>query len=435
MNNYSIFYENGNLKVINLTKKKELNKNEIYVLLHDLDSNDKTKVFSGGDKLIIKCARLCTSVTLENPEEFIKSKYRYLFKKSMDKINEGIKQIQIEKNKNKILKTQKALKITSFVAPIVLIATLNSMNNKNDLNIDYKDLMEPIPMEDMQTNNIVMEENIIKSINDEHMFKETLVEEKEEKPQVLGISKIDDTNIKQENVSINNFIYNVALNIEDNSKNDDIVQIQEKYSEEFDKAAKKWGISSDFLKGIMTHESHDTEKNLMQIIFRAFEDQKMDVYNYQDEKWVKAVLTNHPEKFNDFDIRITEDELNNPYTNIATAAILLNYSTNVLKTDNIFAICDYYNKGYGNFYKNLNAYEASSGLNKEQILGDPTNTEFLNYAYICGQGDPNYVANVFQYIPNTEKGSVYFYRMENNEKKLVTVNVEKTLANTLVSAR
>ena len=434
MNNYSIFLENGILRVLNKTRRKELTKNEIYVLLHDLDNNEKTKVFAAGEKIVIRCARLCANATLENPEEIVKSKYRYMFKKSLDKINEGIRIIQIEKNKEKMLKAQKALKISGFIAPLVLIAALNTTNNNKDINIDYKDFMEPIPKEDLISSNDAVKRDIIESINTEHLLKEKLVEVKN-KDEEVNINQIDTIYNKEENTSINHSEYNVALNIEDKSLNSDIMQIQDKYNNEFLKAGKKWGVSPEFLKGVMTHESHANEINLMQIVFKAFEDQKMDVYNYQDDRWTNAVLTNHPGDFNDVEIRISEEELNNPYTNIATSAILFNYSTNVLKTDNIFAICDYYNKGYGNFFKNINAYEANSGLSKEQILSDPLNTEFLNYAYICGQGDPNYVANVFQYIPNTENGSIYFYRMDNNEKKLITVNVEKTLTNTYASAR
>ena len=68
--------------------------------------------------------------------------------------------------------------------------------------------------------------------------------------------------------------------------------------------------------------------------------------------------------------------------------------------------------------------ENDTGKTTREVLDNPADTSFLTYSYACDAGDPNYVCNVMQYVPNKEDGGVYIYRFVDDEVKLVSVNVE-----------
>ena len=435
MNNYSIILDNNTLRVINKTKGKELTKNEIFVLLHDIDSNSNTKVFSGGENLIIKCTRIGVNAVLKNPEDIMKSKYRYLLSKTMNKLNEGVKQIQVKKHKGKPTLTQKALKITTAVAPVVLIAALTTCKSEIK-DVDSELFKEAIPMEDLHQNMLIdRNKEIIAELNNNDKIKETVTIANTNNIEVNNIVTNDnyqviDTVKKSKD---NEKAYNVDLNVSDLSNTSEIGNV-DKYTEEIEAAAKKYGWSPNFIKGLMTTESRGKEVNLMQIIHKAFNGQVMNIYNYDKDEWMKVVFTNTPDKFKDVDITISEEELKNPKTNISAAAIILNYYANNLDTDNILLICDAYNKGMGNINTNLKADCENIGKTYEQVLNDPTNTDFLDYSYVCGQGAENYVRNVFQFIPNAEDG-VYFYRMKDDKKEKVTLKVNRVLEQEYARAR
>ena len=99
---------------------------------------------------------------------------------------------------------------------------------------------------------------------------------------------------------------------------------------------------------------------------------------------------------------------------------------------NVFEILEYYNKGHGNCYKNMNALETSLNKTDTEILQNPIDTDLINYSYVCNQGDENYICNVMQYIPNSENGGIYFYRIKDGNKMLIKINVEKSLSKNVV---
>ena len=424
MNNFIVDIKDN--KIACFYNDNKLKKEEIFNLLNIVDNTNNNKIFLQGKKIIIRNVKENFSLTLNNPIDFVNSDFSYLLENNLDTISNNILEMQKNKHKNKKITKGIALGISSAIAPIVLISTLHSSIDKQSLNT--KDFMEPIRHESIDVNKSqVINSKLEKDIVNEDVFKNNDVSI--ETVEVSNNQEVVDSinNEAKTNTIIKRLEKNAELAVSNNSQNSDILDIHKKFESACEKAGHKWGWSKEILLGLLTQESHGKETNLMQITFSAFKDEVMNVYNYEDNKWVKVVLTNDVDRYKHVDIRITEEELKNPYTNIATAAILLNYSTTKLNTDNIFAIIEYYNKGYGNFQKNMYALEANSDKSVRQVLDNPTDTEVIDYSFVCNQGDPNYVCNVMQYIPNAENGGITFKRIEDGEEKLVTINVNRTL--------
>jgi len=421
LNKYSLYIDNNNIHC--LSDGKYLDRNKTYSLIYTIDSNKDNKIYVQADKLIIK--NIDYELTLENPIQLVKSDYRYLFHETFNTIKENVKYIQNNKHKGKKVIRNASIALATGIAPIVIISSLHtSLGKKNNVN---SNIVQPILDEEEINTNKEIESSIEKEIENSNIVEDKKIVIKDEEETVDTLSN-DNIKTLNESVIVNDNTLRASLNIENNSINPEIQEIQEKYKDYCIKAGQKWGFSPNILLGMLTQESHGKETNLMQITYSAFKDEIMDVYNYNENKWVKVVLTDTPEKYNDIDIKITKEDLNNPFTNISCAAILLNYSTTKLKTDNIFALIEYYNKGYGNFKKNMSALEANSNKKVSDVLNNPIDTEVIDYSYVCNQGDPNYVCNVMQYIPDAENGGIYFYRIENNEKKLINVNLDRTLS-------
>ena len=404
MNSYIVTLVDGKLVCQDLFNNQLMMEEATINFLNMVDSSINNKILLKGNKITIRNVNKGYSIDIQNFIQFYLSNYKNLLNNTVDTIKKNEAKIQKEKHKNKNIKKSIIAKVGISVAPIVMVSMLATSLDKKNVNVIENQPLNIEKIEDISTNTNDDINNIIK----------------------------EDINIKENVIvdeDVNNSIPVAILNVEDNSNLDEIKKIQSKFVSTCEQVGKKWGISPNILLGLITQESHGNDVNLTQIEFNAWKDQVLNVYNYNDKKWVKVVLTNNPEKFKDVNIRITKDELNNSYTNIATAAILLNYSFNTLKTDNIFAGLDFYNKGYGNFYKNMNAMEASTNKSIREVLDNPTDTDLINYSYICNQGDPNYVCNVMQYIPNKDNGGIYFYRIDNDKEKLVSINLNNSLDN------
>lgn len=426
MNKYLLSINDRNFKCVD-QNNKDLNRDQIFNLLYDIDAK-QNKVYLQGDKLVINDLENNYSLTLENPMDFVKSDYRFLLKECINQINNNIFDTQIAKHKGKKIVKQAAIAVSSVVAPIVLISTLYGANNKNT--VIEKSIFEPIPQDEIVVdNNVVINNSIEEDINNIE-----IIEDKN----VIVDNTIENSVVKEKKESPVEEIQSdlrVSLDIENKSIDPEIIEIQDKYRDFCQKAGKKWGISPNLLLGILTQETHGTKDNLMQITFSSFKDEVMKAYNYDEDKWIKVVLTNTPNKYNDADIRISEAELNNPFTNIATAAIILNCNANKYKINNVFCLVDLYNKGPRNFSINMQTLEASTSKTREQVLNDPLDTDPIRFAHVCKKGDKNYDKNVLQYVPEAEDCGIYYYRMEDNEKKLIAINVDRTLSLDLAKSR
>ena len=419
MNSYTYRIINDSLVCINDNTDKRVKENKALDLLNEVDNLSSNKVYIKGYQLIIKNKDF--SITIKNYPEFLLSKYRKYINNTNNIVRRNSSKIQREKNKQKKLIQQKITKGVMVAAPLVMSSLLITSLYKNMT----KDVSEVKTLDKETIESqlaYTQDENINEIFEQDEKIKENVT--------LDSSVTIGESNVIEHSESLD--LPEANLQIFDNSQNKEIIDIQNKYRDLCEKAGKRWGISPNILLGLLTQESHGNEVNLTQIEFDAWADQKINIYNYEENKWMKVVLTNNPNNYKDFDIVINRNELNNPYTNIATAAMLLNYSTNTLKTDNIFAILEYYNKGHGNFNKNMTSLEENTNKTRADVLANPTDTDIIDYSYVCNVGDPNYVCNVIQYIPDAENGGIYFYRIDDGEIKLININVNRTLSEAYV---
>ncbi len=407
MNNYIVTLLDGKLVCQDLFNNKIMKEEATIKFLQMIDSSVNNKILLQGNKITIRNVNKGYSVDIKNFVQFYLSNYKDLINNTVDIIKKNESKIQKNKHANKKVKGSIIAKVGISVAPIVMVSMLATGLSKEKLNTNIENNklnFEPTYFETMDQK---IKDSVSEDVN-------TILSER---------YKIEESLANNREVAV--------LNVDDRSSKDEIIKIQSEYKDICEKVGKKWGVSPNVLLGLLTQESHGKEINLTQIEFDQWDGQILKVYNYDEKRWMKAVLTNEPEKFDNVDIKITKKDITNPYTVISTTGIILNFAANYLKTDNIFAILEYYNKGHGNFYKNMNALVADANKSLDDVLKSSTDTDLINYSNICKVGDPKYICNVMQYVPNKEDGGVYFYRIDNDQEKLIQVNVSKPLENNM----
>ena len=396
MYDISYTFDGNSLICIDKNKKKIIKHDNAVKLLELIDNTDNNKIYIKGNALIISNNLEGYTITINECTKFFLSQYRHTLDNTVKTIKENEKKIQLNKHKNKKVVNNLVGKVGVIVAPLVMASMLVTTYLKSeDLDKKYS---EGIEFE--QIDNQI-------AINDDKDIEK---------------AEIEEPDIKEE--TFEEVTPSVSLDIVDRSMEQEIIDIQSEYKDDFIKYGKKYGVSPYVACGLYTQESHGIGNNKGQIEHSEWEGQLIKVYNYDENKWITVVFTDTPENYKNADITITSKELTNPSTNIAAINILLAHAAYVLDTDNVFAILEYYNKGHGNFYEVMTAMENDTGKTTREVLDNPADTSFLPYSYACGAGDPNYVCNVMQYVPNKEDGGVYIYRVVDDEVKLVSVNVE-----------
>ncbi len=396
MYDISYTFDGNSLICIDKNKKKIIKHDNAVKLLELIDNTDNNKIYIKGNALIISNNLEGYTITINECTKFFLSQYRHTLDNTVKTIKENEKKIQLNKHKNKKVVNNLVGKVGVVVAPLVMASMLATTYLKSeDLDKKYS---EGIEFE--QIDNQI-------AINDDKNIEKV---------------EIKEPDIKEE--PFEEVTPSASLDIVDRSMEQEIIDIQSEYKDDFIKYGKKYGVSPYVACGLYTQESHGIGNNKGQIEHSEWEGQLLKVYNYDENKWITVVFTDTPEDYKNADITITSKELTNPSTNIAAINILLAHAANVLDTDNVFAILEYYNKGHGNFYEVMAAMENDTGKTTREVLDNPADTSFLPYSYACGAGDPNYVCNVMQYVPNKEDGGVYIYRVVDDEVKLVSVNVE-----------
>ena len=219
------------------------------------------------------------------------------------------------------------------------------------------------------------------------------------------------------------YSYEIDIDCQDNSNDPEIVAIQDTYREIANKVGAKWGVSPNLILAMLTQESHGAYDNLMQIQSWSHKDDVMEVFNFNTGQKQKIVITDNPGKYDSDVMTITKEDLSNPFTNISVATIIYRYILDTYGKNNPIASIEIYNKGIGNFNKSIAKMEKDTGLSKDEIMSTLDNTSFLNYSYVSGQGDPNYVANVLQYLD----GEIAVLMIdENNQQYTLKYTVNKT---------
>ena len=176
------------------------------------------------------------------------------------------------------------------------------------------------------------------------------------------------------------------------------------YKEQIDYAAQKWGVSPNIVAAIIAQESSGELVNLMQIDFGVNKDGIIKVYNFNDNRYDKFVLTDNPSKYSNQGITcISREDLNNPKTNISIGTAMLASHAKDLNYHIPSAIQSF------NFGVDRTNRALALAGNTDEIKNDQTNLSFMNYTdqvnIILDKdgnekrvGDSEYLKNVMRYI-------------------------------------
>ncbi len=383
--------KNGNRKILST-------RNSIVLLkgLNKILSNEKCTIIEKRGKVFLTTST--QSICLHDYEEF-----RYDLKRYIPNV---VKQIDKAMMRQRIISIKRSALTATAIASIVCTGLLINPTTVNS--IDKQQTFIEMPLE---------RENIQNIYDDSYIDKVPTTETVNNDEETVIEETVDNTNTTP------TYNYEVNINCPENATDPEIIAIQETYREIANKVGTKWGVSPNLLLAMLTQESHGAYSNLMQIQDWSHKDEVMEVYNFNTNQMQKIVVTDNPGKYASDVITITKADLDNPFTNISVAAIIYRNIFNTYGKQNPIASIEIYNKGIGNFNKSMNKMYNDTGLTKEEVLATLDNTDFLNYSYVSGQGDPNYVANVLQYL----NGDITITIIgDDNQLYNVTCTVNKT---------
>ena len=249
----------------------------------------------------------------------------------------------------------------------------------------------------------------------------------ETKEQTIKLENKKET--KEQVISINSESFDtISLDVQNKYGGEVTQTVESQYNDIINKYAHKRGISPNIIKAMASQESGGRYTNIMNILFKNWKDFLITVYNYDENKYDKVVLTNTPSKYDSDVICINESELMNKNTNIAVGTILLSYNLKQLNY-NIPASITAYNCGIGGVKRVIKAASYNAGISYDEMLNNPTNLDWLNYRYLIKQenggagGDPIYLENVLRYANEEEVLSAY--DIENNKEHKMSVEYQK----------
>ncbi len=369
-----------------------------------------------------------SEIQLRDLDLFVKNKLDQYIPKLYQKIEEALKEYLCKEAKKKqkknkfLIKGNSQVKIFKATMGAVLMATLlSSMSVKaeKEPSIAKANLLE---IENIENNEYFhTEEN---ETNLDSTIEDNLREESSVQNQIITTTPIE-TNL----TSIQNQENRVYL---DYRKTNDLVKKECTFNEYQDLAnwcGEKWGISSNLILMLLTQESVGKEENLMQIEWSMWAGKPIRVFNFRDHQYETFLLTNQPTEEEKAKYTcITEEDLKNPKTNISIGCVLLRKSAEAMNY-HIMASLQCYNLGIGNMEKIFDKTREETGQTKEEVLSDQSNLSFYDYTSLPGEGDPNYLSNVFQFID--EYGdSISFKHLQNGEvveEKIQVYSDQQTL--------
>lgn len=209
----------------------------------------------------------------------------------------------------------------------------------------------------------------------------------------------DDTSQQQEeNVELASMIDVDVFHYSHADRSDDIcITRAHQYDDIFEKYAKQYGLDKNLLAAIAAHESYGNHESgcnvgpaegLMQIEKSVYLNFTESAYNFETGEMDEVYVT--LEKLQDVD------------TNIQIAAMILQNCME-LWDYNIPLAVQTYNLGIGNINKMLSMCSDLEGIDKEDLKYNQENNAWLNYRAFLKTGDPNYVENVFCFLPNNQQ--------------------------------
>lgn len=394
----------SNEKRFNLKERKAIES----LQLLDTIPFDKIQVF----KHSIRLYKENSEIHLRDLDLFVENKLDQYIPTLYQKIEMALREYRRKEAKKKSKKNKENKNLFKVTMSAALMATLLSSIS---LKTDSEELSEPLTIE---TISLTQED----TVNETNLEAENMIKENSasEEPNLAEVINLDSTQ-NQGNI--------VYLNYR---KTDDVVKKEhtfKAYAELAGWCGEKWGISPNLILMDMTQESAGKEENLMQIEWEQWVGKPIRAYNFRDSKYETFLLTNNPTEEEKAKYTcITQEDLKNPKTNMSIGCVLLRKSAEYMNY-HIMAALQCYNLGFGNMDKIFAKIQDETGQTKEEILSDQTNLSFYEYTSILGQGDPNYLSNVFQFID--EYGdTITFKHLQNGEvieEKIHVYNEEHIL--------
>lgn len=223
--------------------------------------------------------------------------------------------------------------------------------------------------------------------------------------------------------------YFVNIDCEELGDSEETKYVVEKYGDILDEAADTYGMSSNYITGILTQESRGlVEDNLMQIVNSSHKDEIKYVYNYRKNKIEKNVLTDDPSKYGDDVVIYTPESLKEPYNNIMFGSVIVQDYIVRYNDMNMISGLNTYNKGIGNQNKVIKKVMNEYDMTKEEFLGSfDFVSQWLSADDKLGVGDPYYVENVVRFIPNASTEGIYIKYIKDGEIYTTRIYIDKTL--------
>ena len=387
MKNSVYFFKDGNIFIKEKNQARQLNKKEIDELMKKIKSNDY-KNLEGNN-----------FVTFSNNEETI----RFFGEKEFKDFYKNWK-----KRKN-IKKGTVGAVIGVGALAATLILNSNIKNDKKDApkeNPIIAELPTTPPTIDVNKDfyNDKLKE-IIKTLSELSVNYKKYQETKKQ---------------ENENSEVTNNERRIFLDLNVIPSTDyEIDENVSKYDSIIEEKSKKWGLSPNFIRAMICHESAGQGDNITQIIFNSWKDQVITAYNFEVQKEYSFVLTDNPEKFmGKVDQIMTREEFLTPEGNIDAAGIIESSRFDKFK-NNIFLAFMEYNFGSERLRRIMERYSNETGISADELINNPEkNVAFIKYVTRFDEEkvkeiDANAIAIMDEnYTPNSKNvyviGDVYY---------------------------
>ena len=339
---------------------------------------------------------------------------------------------KVKINKNKVKRKNKFDKKTiAIISAIVLSASapIIGFSQRNNVRVDNDDTT-PITIEEICSapqaiifdkvyeNDLIIEEDNTINESDNNILENNNEE-------VIATPMPMETEPEEETIIEDNYQEDypvLAISAEDWVDTDKYFVAKAYYMDTLTEYCNTYGLDPMLVMAIGTHERgvhSDTIDaggglGLFQIQVKGgwnWLGRSITAYNFDTEEYETEM--------------ITLEKAQDVYTNMKLACMMLQdllrtYNYNV--AESVMA----YNYGTTNVDKVLNYCSNDTGFTRGE-LNQMDNLEWLKYRDIIGGGDPNYLENVFKYIPNDTvlkfkkpDGSECFVRYENVNKNVLT---------------
>ena len=337
---------------------------EILLLFKMLDGQKYSNIFCDNNTLIMSNSNRI--ITINNLDKYKKLDLLKCFPNNSIKIEDALN------NKKKSRLINKFTLSVAVLSTLIVGGCVLNKEKSHEINNSYKEAI----MDDQTEYD--PEYELYKALNSKRLIK----------------NNIDET----EELVLNTEIPSIDIDYMDRTSSTDFKYVREKYNNEINDVSKKYGVSPNLIRAMVTQESVGIDTNLMQITWDAWEDHVFNVPNFETMTFEKYVLTDDSSKYGDGFNTISRNDLNNPENNIKIGVFIFKELLEDYYNYNIPLAIQAYNYGPGNINNLLEIESSVTGKSVKELIDDKTNVDFINYTNNISQGDPNYLKNVLSYL-------------------------------------